>query len=83
MTGVNVQSVRVYDSAVMEACEKAESAMAEMQILIDKATALSDHLKSMEDLAAQMFVKFIFFSNSKILCTEKNSGKLCLFLKER
>ena len=83
MTGVNVQSVRVYDSAVMEACEKAESAMAEMQILIDKAAALGDQLKSMEDLAAQMFVNIDFFSNSKTFCTERNSGKLCSCLKER
>ena len=56
MTGVSVQCVRVYKLAVDNACEAADASVLTLQGLEDKARELLEEMKTMDELARQMFV---------------------------
>ena len=56
MTGVSVQCVRIYKLAADNACEAADASMLTLKGLEDKARELLAEMKTMEELAKQMFV---------------------------
>ena len=62
MTGVSVQCVRIYKLAVDNACEATDAGILALHGLEEKARALLAEMKTMDELARQMFV--LFFSPS-------------------
>lgn len=56
MSGVSVQCVRIYKLAVDNACEATDAGILALHGLEEKARELLAEMKTMDELARQMFV---------------------------
>lgn len=78
MTGVSVQCIRIYKLAVDNACEATDAGILALHGLEEKARALLAEMKTMDELARQMFVLFFFPTRACIHLTNSfhNSASL-------